>query len=92
LGNAILEAMALGIPVIATRVGGVPELIDDGRSGRLVAPDDATGLAEAIVEAIEDSALRSRWAVAARAVASGFDRDRMIALTLEQYRDVSRRR
>jgi glycosyltransferase involved in cell wall biosynthesis len=45
---AILEAMALALPVVATRVGGVPELVADGTTGILVEPDDPKGLADAI--------------------------------------------
>lgn len=46
----VLEALAAGVPVVASRIGGMPELIEDGRSGRLVAPDDAAALADALRE------------------------------------------
>jgi glycosyltransferase involved in cell wall biosynthesis len=48
LGIAVLEAMARSLPVIASRVGGVPEIIDDGVTGILVAPADPRAIAEAI--------------------------------------------
>lgn len=48
MSNAVLEAMATGLPVIATRVGGNPELVEDGRSGVLVEPTDTATLADAI--------------------------------------------
>lgn len=51
---AILEAMSLGRPVIATRSGGCEEMVLDGRTGRLVMPGDPQSLAEAIVELLED--------------------------------------
>ena len=45
---AILEAFALGVPVIGTAIGGIPELVSDGETGRLVPPNDARALARAI--------------------------------------------
>ena len=50
----VLEAMAAGLPVVATRVGGVPELVDPGRTGWLVEPEDAPGLAAALNQALAD--------------------------------------
>jgi glycosyltransferase involved in cell wall biosynthesis len=55
---AVAEAMAMEKPVVATRVGGVPEMIDDGRNGKLVAPRDSAALAGAVV------ALRQTWPAA----------------------------
>ena len=51
---AILEAMAAGLPVVATRVAGNPEAVEDGVHGRLVAPEDPAGLAAALLELVED--------------------------------------
>ena len=56
-GLAILEAMALRRPVVATRVGGVPEMIESGRTGLLVPPKDAAALADAIVRLLTDHPL-----------------------------------
>jgi glycosyltransferase involved in cell wall biosynthesis len=53
-GNAIAEAMAVGCPVIATRVGSVPEIVDADRTGVLVPPDDPAALAEAIDALLAD--------------------------------------
>lgn len=54
MSNTILEAMATGLPVIATKVGGNAELVEDGRTGRLVAAGDVAGLAAAIVSYASD--------------------------------------
>jgi glycogen(starch) synthase len=53
-GLVALEALALGLPVIATRCGGLPEIIRDGETGRLVPPNDAGALARALLEALDD--------------------------------------
>jgi glycosyltransferase involved in cell wall biosynthesis len=50
LGNVILEAMAMGLPVVASRNGGVPELVEDGKSGLLFAPGDAAELADRLAD------------------------------------------
>ena len=54
-GRVILEGMLLGKPVIATAAGGVPELIDDGRTGFLVPPGDATALADCLRRVLADA-------------------------------------
>jgi glycosyltransferase involved in cell wall biosynthesis len=59
--NTLLESMAAGIPVIATRVGGNPEVIEDGVSGLLVAPRDSSALAAAMGRLLEDEGLASRF-------------------------------
>jgi glycosyltransferase involved in cell wall biosynthesis len=54
MGRVILEAFARGRPVVATRAGGIPELVEEGLTGLLVEPGDAAALAAAIVRALED--------------------------------------
>jgi glycosyltransferase involved in cell wall biosynthesis len=56
-GLTILEAMALSRPVVASNVGGIPEMIEDGKTGLLVEPHDADGLAQAIVRLLTDHPL-----------------------------------
>lgn len=65
---ALMEAMAVGAPVISTRVSGIPELIGNDVSGLLVEGGDADGLAEAIGRLLEDAPLRDRLARSAREV------------------------
>ncbi|HEY2434199.1 MAG TPA: glycosyltransferase [Vicinamibacterales bacterium] len=57
---AMLEAMATGIPVVATAVGGVPEVIVNGESGVLVAPNDSLALSAALIRVLSDPTLRAR--------------------------------
>ncbi len=63
-GRVIVEAMAAGRPVVATRAGGVPELVDDGVTGCLAAPNDPEDLARCICVALADPQLRNRAGVA----------------------------
>lgn len=65
LSNALLEAMAAGCPVIASAVGGTPELVENGRNGLLFASGDADALADAM-ERMAEAGFRARLAVAAR--------------------------
>jgi 2-deoxystreptamine N-acetyl-D-glucosaminyltransferase/2-deoxystreptamine glucosyltransferase len=74
---AVMEAMAAGLPVAATAVGGVPELVEHGVTGLLVPPGDAAKLAGALGALTRDAALRSRLAGAARARAARFGVDAM---------------
>lgn len=73
LSIALLEAMALGRPVVATRVGGSPEVIEDGESGILVKAGDPRALAEAIRSLLDDPSRRARISDAARRRAGSFD-------------------
>jgi glycosyltransferase involved in cell wall biosynthesis len=64
--NVVLEAMAMEVPLVATRIAGVPKLIENGINGLLVEPDDVRGLTQALGEVLSDHALRERLAVAGR--------------------------
>jgi glycosyltransferase involved in cell wall biosynthesis len=78
--NALLEAMAAGMPVVASNVGGISELVDDGRTGLLVPPGDPASLAVGLSRLIADPALASRLGVSARSVVDGqYSFDRMTA-------------
>lgn len=69
----VLEAMAAGLPVVATRVGGVPEVVEEGKSGLLVPPENPAALAEAIGTVLSDRALGVRFGVEGRRRAVRFD-------------------
>jgi glycosyltransferase involved in cell wall biosynthesis len=85
-GIAALEAMAAGRPVVATRVGGLPELIDDGLTGLLVPPDDPPALAAALASLAADPARRARMGEAGRArAATHFAPERMVAAVASLY-------
>jgi glycosyltransferase involved in cell wall biosynthesis len=65
--NVLLEAMAAGLPVVATNVGGVPEIVRDGRCGFLVPGEDINAQVTAIARLVQDSDLRARMGMQARA-------------------------
>jgi glycosyltransferase involved in cell wall biosynthesis len=85
-GRALIEAMALGVPVLATSVGGPREIIQDGVQGRLLAPDDPHAWAEAIREIAADPELAARMGAAGRArVEQAFSSGRHCAQVISVY-------
>lgn len=83
----LMEAMASGVPVVASRLSGIPELVTDGHDGRLVPPGDASALADALGELAADPALRDRLGKAGRAtVLREFDVDTNAARLVEAFR------
>ena len=86
LGTSLLDAMAASKACIGTRVGGIPEVIDDGTTGLLVPPHDPIALASAIVALLRDEAQRVRMGQAGLArVTSEFSVERMVEGTLAAY-------
>lgn len=86
LPNAVLEAMAAGLPVVATAVGGAQEPIVDGVTGRLVPPHAPEALARAVVEVMTDPARARAMGAAGRArAAAEFSVDRMVREHLDLY-------
>jgi glycosyltransferase involved in cell wall biosynthesis len=83
--NVVLEAMALGTPVVATRVGGIPDLIRDQESGLLVAPGDATTLANAVCDLCADPVKARRLAQNAQARVREFSPESQQQRLLDLY-------
>ncbi len=82
--NVLLEAMATGVPVVATRVSGIPELVQHRRNGLLVEPDDPAALADAVQQLLEQPALAATLTEAGRtSVTAHFDNDRNLRLLLQ---------
>ena len=88
---AVLEAMHMGLPVVATAVNGTPDAVSDGQTGLLVAPGDPPALAGAIAELMSDAGRRQAMGeAAARAAAERFTIDRMVDETAVVYAEVLR--
>lgn len=82
MGRAILEAQASGVPVVGSRTGGIPDVVEDDRTGVLVPPGDAAALADAIAALARDPERRQRLTAAARrAVEERFSWDAVVRAT-----------
>ncbi len=89
LGTAILEALAVGLPVVATRVGGIPESVLHERTGLLVPPDDPDALAGAMRRIMDEPALRESLPAGAREhIRANFTEDVLVEKTLGFYASV----
>ena len=89
MSHSILEAMALGTPVVATRAGGNPDLIEHGKSGWLVAPHDEADLRSAIRELLKDPERAALLASGASQSLGRFDKGRMVRETISVLRSVA---
>ncbi len=88
LCTSLLDAQALGVPIVATAVGGVPEVVRDGETGRLVRGLEPGPLAAAIIEALERPDLRATWTRHARSSVEAFGIAHTAERTLAAYREV----
>jgi glycosyltransferase involved in cell wall biosynthesis len=90
LGTSLLDAMACSRPIVATRAGGIPEIVEDGVNGVLVAPRDHTTMAAEIVRLLKDDQLRRRMGEAGFArVSAHFTVERMVEATAAVYERVA---
>lgn len=88
LGTSVIDAMALGVPPIAFSVGGLPEVIEDGKSGLLIPAGDIQAFMRGAAELITNDALRARLGEGAKVRAREFSVKRMIERTAEVYHRV----
>jgi len=86
LGTSILDAQALGVPVIASDVGGIGEIVSHDRTGWLFPATDAGALAAAVHRTLESPDARARWTRAARDQVRGYGVAEMVEATLREYR------
>jgi glycosyltransferase involved in cell wall biosynthesis len=89
-GLVLLEAFSAGLPVIAFRSGGIPELVEDGKNGIVVAQGDEEALYRSMRELLLDRALRERLGAATKDVAARFSWENTVNLLEPIYRDVLR--
>jgi L-malate glycosyltransferase len=87
-GLVALEAMACGVPVVATRTGGIPEVVEDGASGYLAAVGDVEAMADAALSLLQDPDRWQRFSEAARRGAERFSADRVVAQYESYYSEV----
>ena len=93
LSNVLLESMAAGAPVVATRVGGTPEALLDGETGLLVAPGDSGAIATSVARLLDDRALAGRLGRAASdLIADKFSVERMVRATEQLYANLLARK
>ena len=84
-GLALTEAMAAGLPCVASAVGGIPEMVAAERNGLLFEREDAAGMARQLMRVLNDRGLRSRLGASARGTAEHYSMDRFVEQTLTHY-------
>ena len=92
LCTSLLDAQALGVPIVATAVGGIPDVVEQGRTGLLVPARDPQAFANALLETLGDPAGARRRADAARVSVRAFSADATAERTLQEYDTVRRAR
>ena len=85
MGSVLLDALAFGVPVAATRAGGIPEVIEHEQTGLLSPPGDAQALADHVVRLLSDRDLAASFTARGRSSVLDFSVDRMVERTLDVY-------
>lgn len=88
MGRVLVQAMAMGKPIVATRVGGVPEVLGEGEAGLLVSPDDPGALASAMAQLLTDRELARRMGEAGRRRAPAYSAEQMVANIESLYEEL----
>lgn len=86
---SVIEAMASGLPVVSTKVGGVPWLVRDGDNGLLVQSNDSDAMAKAVLQLIENPELRTNIALRAKAQAAAMDYEQVIPRWSSLFHEIS---
>lgn len=91
LGSSTLEAMAAELPVVATRTGGIPEIVQDGVNGLLVSPRDSQALAAAMIALLRDKDKRKNMGAAGRKIVENFSVEKMVEGNIHVYQQLNKR-
>jgi glycosyltransferase involved in cell wall biosynthesis len=78
MGRVLVEAMAAGLPIVASRVGGIPDLVKNGKNGLLIPPADASALAKTISDLLSDKEKRNRMGEAGKKMCRQYSAEAMV--------------
>jgi glycosyltransferase involved in cell wall biosynthesis len=92
MGRVLVEAMAARLPIVASSVGGIPDLVKDGKNGLLVPPADATALAKAISALLEDKEKGKRMGEVGTKICQQYSTEAMVEKIDDLYQDLLERR
>ena len=92
MGRVLVEAMAAGLPIVASRVGGIPDLVRDGKNGLLVPPADASALAKAISDLIADKENGKLMGKAGKKMCRPYSAEAMVEQIDDLYTDLLEKR
>ena len=88
MGRVLVEAMSAGLPIVASRVGGIPDLVKDGENGLLVPPADASALEKAISDLLTDKEKRKRMGEAGKKMCRPYSAEAMVEQIHDLYKDL----